>query len=165
MISKNSFRFINAAIKEAHKSNILQKHGCVIVISGKIISRGFNNHRNQSNDGFLNNTCTCHAEISAIRNFYKFKKYYNYKYKKYYNYKFINKNIKNGTLYVVRINNNGELRSSAPCINCYNTILKVGIKKIVYSDVHGNIISCYTKNYNIIHESYGYRYMIKYNIC
>jgi len=50
-------------------------------------------------------------------------------------------------------------------INCYNTILKVGIKKIVYSDVRGNIISCYTKNYNIIHESYGYRYMIKYNIC
>ena len=157
MISKNSFRFINAAIKEAEKSDIIQKHGCVIVTSGKIISRGYNNYRNVSKDGFLKNSCTCHAEISAIRNFYKFKKYEKYK--------FINKIIKNGTLYVVRINNKGELRSSAPCINCYDIISKVGIKKIVYSDIDGNITSCYTKNYNIKHISYGHRYMLKYHIC
>ena len=156
MISNKSFSFINAAIKEAEKSSIIQKHGCVIVTSGKIISRGYNNHRNQSKDGFLKNSCTCHAEISAIRNFYKFKKYDNYK--------FIKKNIKNGTIYVVRINNNGNLCSSAPCINCYNIISKVGIKKIVYSDIDGDIISCYTKNYNIKHISYGGRYMLKYHI-
>ena len=116
------------------------------------MSRGYNNHRNKSKDGFLKNSCTCHAEVCAIRNFYKIKKYHVFNF------------IKKGTIYVVRVNKKGELCSSAPCINCYNIISKVGIKKIVYSNSNGEIVSCYTKNYKIKHISYGQRYMIKSNI-
>lgn len=144
MISKKSLKFINVAIKEAEKSNILHKHGCVIVTSGKLMSKGFNNYRNISSDGFIKNSCTCHAEISAIRNYYKLKK--------------IDKNkIKNSTIYIVRINKNGKLCQSAPCISCFHIITMVGIKKIVYSDDNGNITRCNTKNYNIKHITYGNR--------
>jgi tRNA(Arg) A34 adenosine deaminase TadA len=151
MTSNKSLKFINIAAEEAHKSKILQKHGCVIVASGKLISKGFNSYRNKSKDGFLNNFCTSHAEISAIRNFYKYKKY-NIKNNR-------NKNIKNCTIYIVRINNNGKLCSSAPCINCFNIISKMGIKKIVYSDSNGKIKSSCTKKYKINHMSYGQRYL------
>jgi deoxycytidylate deaminase len=59
---------ISVAIDTAHKSKMLQKHGCVIALNGKIISTGFNNLRNYSNDGLIDCCSSCHAEISAIRN-------------------------------------------------------------------------------------------------
>jgi hypothetical protein len=34
------------------------------LISGK----GCNSMRTRSNDGFIKNTCSCHAEIAALRN-------------------------------------------------------------------------------------------------
>ena len=60
-------KFLGIAIKEALKSNVLQRHGSVLVSGGKIIGRGYNLERCVSKDGFLFNTYTCHAEISAIR--------------------------------------------------------------------------------------------------
>lgn len=64
-------RCIKVAIDEARKSNILHKHGCVLVSGGKIISKGHNTNRTASKDGLIRNCCSCHAEIAAIRNFAK----------------------------------------------------------------------------------------------
>lgn len=66
-ISQKDQQFILAACKQAHKSTVLMRHGCVAVSGGKIIAGGSNNYRATSRDGFLENTCTCHAEISTLR--------------------------------------------------------------------------------------------------
>ena len=60
-------RYITHAALQSTKSDLVSRHGCVIVSNGKIIGRGFNSSRTKSSDGFLNNTCSCHAEIAAIR--------------------------------------------------------------------------------------------------
>jgi hypothetical protein len=36
-------------------------------------------------------------------------------------------------LYIVRVGCSGEWRMSMPCLDCYNTIRKLGIRKIVFS--------------------------------
>ena len=66
-ISLKDQQFISAACKQAQKSTVAMRHGCVAVAGGKIIAGGSNNYRASSRDGFLENTCTCHAEISTLR--------------------------------------------------------------------------------------------------
>ena len=70
MISIQDERFLSAAYKQAEESPVLMRHGAVTAINGKIIGRGHNNYRTYSSDNFIKNTCTCHAEISALRNTY-----------------------------------------------------------------------------------------------
>lgn len=41
------------------------------------------------------------------------------------------------TLYVVRVNNQGALMMSRPCVDCMRTITDSGIKEIVYSNELG----------------------------
>ena len=49
------------------KSSINIRHGCVAVLNGKVIAKGFNHERCFSSDGFIQQTWCCHAEIDAIR--------------------------------------------------------------------------------------------------
>lgn len=61
-------RFASHALMEANKSNMRHhQHGCIAVLGGQIIARGYNSDRTQSSDGFLKNTCSCHAEIDVMR--------------------------------------------------------------------------------------------------
>ena len=61
-------RFATIAMNEADKSQMkYHKHGCVAVVGGHIIEKGYNSERCQSNDGFLNDTCSCHAEVDVMR--------------------------------------------------------------------------------------------------
>jgi len=46
------------------------RHGAVAVAGGKIMGRGHNHYRSTSRDGFIKNTCTCHAEIASLRNMF-----------------------------------------------------------------------------------------------
>lgn len=80
-MSKKTLKFLNDALNESNSSELLMKHGCVLVKNGKIIERGHNFYRNRTKDGFLECNCSCHAEINVIR-------------KAYYRHKF-NINIKN----------------------------------------------------------------------
>ena len=70
MLSTRDMTFINSAIKEATKSEVLMRHGSVAVTNGKIMGRGHNHYRSTSKDDFINNTCTCHAEIASLRNMF-----------------------------------------------------------------------------------------------
>ena len=70
MITTSEIRFINMAIQEAQKSPVLMRHGALAVTSGKIMGRGHNHYRTNSKDNFISNTCTCHAEIAALRNMF-----------------------------------------------------------------------------------------------
>tara|TARA_E500000178_G_C17004365_1_gene747386 strand:+ start:793 stop:1071 length:279 start_codon:yes stop_codon:yes gene_type:complete len=68
ILSTNDQMYLSLAAEEASKSIQLQRHGCIAVSNGKIRGRGFNSCRTKSTDGFINNTCSCHAEIAALRN-------------------------------------------------------------------------------------------------
>ena len=70
MISIQDERFLSAAYKQAENSPVLMRHGAITVINGKIIGRGYNNYRTYSSDEFIKDTCTCHAEITALRSTY-----------------------------------------------------------------------------------------------
>lgn len=67
LLSLTEQRYVIHAALESTKSDLVSKHGCVAVANGKIIGRGHNSSRTQSRDGFIRNTCSCHAEIAAIR--------------------------------------------------------------------------------------------------
>jgi len=69
-LSITDMKFINYAAIEATKSPVLMRHGAVAVTSGKIMARGHNHYRCTSRDNFINNTCTCHAEIACLRNMF-----------------------------------------------------------------------------------------------
>lgn len=71
-ITKRHAKCIHAAIDQAFKSPCLHKHGCVIAGSGRIYGKGYNNYRNHSSDGFLDECVSCHAEIAAIRDALRF---------------------------------------------------------------------------------------------
>jgi deoxycytidylate deaminase len=49
---------------------------------------------------------------------------------------------------VVRVSNDNELNSSAPCKDCYEKMLKLGVKYIIYSNKDGSITKIKCKNYN-----------------
>ena len=58
MLSTRDMTFINSAINEATKSEVLMRHGAVAVTNGKIMGRGHNHYRSSSKDDFIKNTCT-----------------------------------------------------------------------------------------------------------
>lgn len=61
-------RFAQAALHVAERSTMKHhQHGCVAVMSGRIIARGWNTEQTWSSDGFLENTCSCHAEVHVLR--------------------------------------------------------------------------------------------------
>ncbi len=66
-LSVSDYGYLSRAASEAKKSNLQSRHGCVAVTNGKIRGRGHNSNRTQSCDGFIANTCSCHAEIAALR--------------------------------------------------------------------------------------------------
>ncbi len=115
-ISNKHKDFIFTASKLAQKSSHTHKHGCVIVHKGRIISTGYNCSE-------LGNQCiyTKHAEFNTISKLKRLRKK--------------NKLLFNEcTLYVVRITDDENFRNSKPCNNCFEYIIKSGIKKIYYSD-------------------------------
>ncbi len=59
------------AYSQALLSPCLHKHGCVAVVNGKIIARGFNNYRTHSSDPFHCQGCSCHAEMDTLRKTYQ----------------------------------------------------------------------------------------------
>jgi deoxycytidylate deaminase len=69
-ISMTDEKYIHMASLESKNSNLISKHGCVAVVNGKILGRGYNTSRTSSSDGFICNTCSCHAEIATLRNMY-----------------------------------------------------------------------------------------------
>ena len=70
VLSSSEMKFMNMALQEANKSEILMHHGAIAVVGGKVMGRGHNFYRTHSRDNFITNTCTCHAEIACLRNMF-----------------------------------------------------------------------------------------------
>jgi deoxycytidylate deaminase len=114
LINKKHQLFLSKAAELALKSNMLQKHGAVIVYKNKIIATGYNEICN-----YMNNNYSIHAEVSAIS-----KLFYN------------KKILEFCDIYVVRIASatfDNCLKNSKPCRSCTNFINKYNIRNIYYS--------------------------------
>ena len=103
--------YVETAKKEAEKSSLTMKHGCVIVRNKKIISKGYNKYDLHNQFKMYYST---HAEIDAIS-------------------KSKSKFFKNCTMYVIRVRSDGSLTDSKPCPICQKVLKKKGILKIFYS--------------------------------
>lgn len=70
ILTKTDERYLALAAEVSKQSPVLMRHGAVAVVSGKVMAKGYNNYRTTSSDGFISNTCTCHAEVDVIRKLY-----------------------------------------------------------------------------------------------
>jgi len=116
-ISNKDKRYLKLAKNIALSSKERRKHGAVIVKSNRVLSVGINKFRNHPDiipESMIKKSCSTHAEIDALKK--------------------INYDAKNATIYVARVNNNGQPMLSRPCNNCYIAIKDAGVKNIVYTD-------------------------------
>lgn len=117
MLSKSEQAFLSAARYFAEKSTSRQKHGAVIVKSGRVLGTGYNKDTNNPmivSPEHIKTHCSRHAEIEAIRD--------------------ANWNVKGAVLYVARVNRYGQDRNSKPCIRCEVVIEETQIKKVIYTE-------------------------------
>lgn len=122
-VSNKDAAYIAVAANEAFNSPVLMRHGAVAVANGRIIARGYNHHRSSAHTGAMGG-CTCHAECAVLHKLLKLKNSNQSQ----------NNKSKRITIYITRIGQNGELRESAPCHDCYEKMLFFGIKTIVFTN-------------------------------
>jgi deoxycytidylate deaminase len=146
MPSIKDVKFLEKASRLAEKSPLAFKLGCVAVLGGKIIETGYNSYKNSCSNQFIKNACSCHAEMDVLHKcgkkhgFNKFNKI---------------------TLYIARVNNHNNLRTSRPCSECLKYIKKVNVKKIVYVDEDLDIIVQRPCMCTGSHRSFGYSFIEK----
>ena len=123
-ISNRELNLSNIAINIALESNQNFKLGCIIVKNGKVVCKNCNDERSRLNG---KNFVCIHAEINCIHNLLKYEKNY--------------RKLKNYTILVIRVGKDNEgnivLRNAKPCKYCTESIKKVGLKKIIYSNDDG----------------------------
>ena len=141
-------------LEKAKQSSLLFKCGCIATYGGKRIASGCNTYKNYSRDMFLENTCTCHAEINVLR-----KMYHNIKKRRK-----LNKIMKKTTLYVSRYSSSVVSNSSAPCVDCLKMIKKMNIKKIVFN-LNENYHVMNAKNYYSEHKTMGRQSLDRVESC
>ncbi len=66
MCSVTDYKHASIAAIEAQNSPCGMRVGCVAVLNGQPIARGFNNYRSYSQDGIIKDSFTCHAECDVI---------------------------------------------------------------------------------------------------
>lgn len=116
-VSKSKVEYyIDLAIKTAEKSNGYYKHGAVVVYRSKIMSTSpnvyFNNFQSRPNTSHPCNSL--HSEVGALL-------------------KLRRDQLKDCVVYVVRINNTGQVCNSKPCSHCMKTLSKYKIRTVYYS--------------------------------
>lgn len=117
-LSNRQRSFLNIAVKAAGSSEIGKwKHGAVVVKSGRVLSIGVNKQRNAEMQTYAKDYETCftvHAEIDALARVPK-------------------REQRGATIYVARVNVNGEERLSRPCENCEEALVAAGIKNVIFT--------------------------------
>lgn len=117
MLSKSEEAFLSVARYLSKKSAARQKHGAVVVKSGRVLGTGYNkdkNHPTQVSPEHIKTHCSRHAEVEAMKD--------------------ANWNVKGAVLYVARLNRYGVDRNSKPCRHCEVVINAMQIKKVIYTE-------------------------------
>lgn len=108
-------RFLNLAVEAAKASKARQRHGCVVVKNGNILSVGFNidiNHPTKLSEEHVKSGASVHAEMRALSRV---------------------ADPSNTVVYVARINKKGSLMYSRPCTRCEDQLDSYGIKRVVHT--------------------------------
>jgi len=118
-ISNRTRRILDLARRVAQNSEHDSfKHGAVLVKGGSVLNVAHNKDQyNRFAGRFRNRGCghaTHHAELGAILGIDKSK-------------------TQGATIYVVRVNKEGDFRNSKPCDMCHEVLKFVGIKKAIYT--------------------------------
>jgi len=59
---------------------------------------------------------------------------------------------------VIRINANGSLTQSMPCVKCVQFMKMCGVKRVYYSNWNGDIVTQKISNFVGQHVTIGYRH-------
>lgn len=126
--------YLNKAAQLAARSNISQRHGCLIVDShtGEVLSSGYNHVCTRMCHKF-----SMHAECDALR---KIKK---------------DIDLANAEMYVVRIGPESlgnPLRMSQPCEGCARLIQKANVGRVFYSWSYMEINAKNRNNYAYLYD-------------
>ena len=60
---------------------------------------------------------------------------------------------------MVRVNNKGEIKDSAPCVDCTHKMKEFNIKKIIYSNNDGDFTTCKVCDYETDHVANGRKHL------
>jgi deoxycytidylate deaminase len=124
-LSKRDARYLERALLLAGLSDCKQKHGAIIVKSGRIIGTGVNTFRNDPVSDFPADAYSLHAEISALRSIKGYRQ--------------LGKigatgiDLRGAKLYVARSTRRGGAGLSRPCDNCHIELVKTGITEVIYT--------------------------------
>jgi deoxycytidylate deaminase len=117
--SRRDRNYLDLAFKIALTSDCRQKHGAVLVKGGRVLGFGVNKQRNDpefviSDTGpdVRGTVFSVHAEIDALSRV---------------------KNPRGAVLYVARCSRIGCPAFSRPCDACTRTLIRAGIKAVVYT--------------------------------
>lgn len=115
MISKSDHLHFTKAMYLAHSGKHRVRVGCVAAIKGTRIAGAFNTVRNVTKNGVVFTDHTFHAEENCLR--------------------MVPYELRPKTsLYVCRIDRNGRLKPSYPCVYCLAQIKITGFKYLIYYD-------------------------------
>jgi len=136
--TQNDEKYVSLAIAEAEKSDLRARLGCIAVVSGKVIAKGYNHYRTFSKDKLIERTCSCHAEIDVLRKCLKQNK------------------MKKIALYVARVTHSGDLVCSAPCNECVEKMRQFNIKTLTYINNNGITVKQNFNDYISNYHTSGY---------
>jgi deoxycytidylate deaminase len=115
-------RYMRKAAQCAARSNMVQRHGCVIVdrVSGYVVANGYNKKTAMFSTNDKEAKYSVHAEIDALSKLRK------------------TTDVANLEMYVVRIGSSSlcdgsPFKLSMPCCSCSQVIKKISIRKVYYS--------------------------------
>lgn len=121
-LSRRETSFLAVAKYFAEKSQSRRRHGAVVVKSGRVVGTGYNKDTNSPlsvSPEHIKTHCSRHAEVEAIRDA-----------------RFA---VSGATLYVARVNNQGQPRNSKPCKYCQAVIASTKIKRVIYTESDNNV--------------------------
>jgi deoxycytidylate deaminase len=147
MVSKKEEKYIANASHYASMSPMQNHHGCIVVLNGREIGKGYNHYRNYSRDKMMIDCLSCHAEICAVRNAIKME---NNNSKK-------NSILKKIKLYVVRMSK-GKYMDSKPCKDCHHQLRCLGVRNVIYS-TGNDFVNMDLRSETNVAQSTGYRYI------
>jgi deoxycytidylate deaminase len=121
-LSRRETSFLAVAKYFAAKSQSRQRHGAIVVKSGRVLGTGYNKNKNnpmQVSPEHIKTHCSRHAEVEAIRD--------------------AGFAVDGAILYVARVNRQGKTLNSKPCNYCQAVIESTQIKKVIYTESEANV--------------------------
>ena len=110
---------IRLAAIQAAKSSYKYRVGAVITKGGRVLATG---HNKVGHASHIRCYPSIHAEEHAIYSLLVHNRL---------------RDLAGSTIFVCRIHASGKLAMSKPCKKCFDLILSVGIKRIIYTDERG----------------------------